>query len=270
MAWMVVPESRNTESPRRISSRHAAAIRRLASPCRLSRSPIVSSTCGVVLTIPEREFSGYIFDCDGTLADNTPYHYLAWSRAMKDVGGTFPEDLFYAWGGRPTAVLMADLNERFDFATDVEHTVALKESYYLALLRHAEPVQDVLDIARDVHGSALAVARGGQRPFVEATLEALGISEMFDAVICVEDYARGKPAPPPRSSRPPAGSARARRRASCSTTARAASTQPRRPAWPGYACPEPAGDLTGTRAETGEWARRRLPAARVVRPRRGC
>lgn len=152
----------------------------------------------MVLTIPPGEFGGYIFDCDGTLADNMGLHYQAWGRAMADVGGVFPEDLFYAWGGRPTTAIVADLNERFGLAMEAEETVAIKEGYYLTLLPQVRPVQDVLDFARGVHGTApLAVASGGQRRFVEATLGALGVREMFDAVVCAEDYTRGKPAPDP-------------------------------------------------------------------------
>jgi len=32
------------------------------------------------LAIPDREFGGYIFDCDGTLADTMPLHFRAWTR----------------------------------------------------------------------------------------------------------------------------------------------------------------------------------------------
>ena len=43
------------------------------------------------LAIPEREFSGYIFDCDGTLADTMPLHYRAWTRIVAELGGTLVE-----------------------------------------------------------------------------------------------------------------------------------------------------------------------------------
>ena len=54
------------------------------------------------LLIPDREFGGYIFDCDGTLADTMPLHYRAWTRLVQELGGSFPEELFYQLGGRPT------------------------------------------------------------------------------------------------------------------------------------------------------------------------
>lgn len=151
---------------------------------------------GVDIAFPTRRFSGYIFDCDGTIADTMPLHYLAWSHAMKEGGGRFPEDLFYSWGGKPTNIIVAELNDLFGLSLDVETTVRQKESYYLTLIAKVTPVQPVLDFARSVHGTApLAIASGGHRELVEATLAALDIAELFDAVVCAEDYINGKPAP---------------------------------------------------------------------------
>ena len=150
------------------------------------------------LEIPDREFCGYIFDCDGTLADNMPLHYRAWSRAMEDFGGKYPEELFYEWGGRPTAHIVAALNERFGLALEVDAVVRRKEEYYFELIPHVEPMAAVVEFARARVGIApMAVASGGHRELVVATLEALGIAEWFGAVVCAEDYERGKPHPDP-------------------------------------------------------------------------
>ena len=153
---------------------------------------------GMKLDIPVRQFGGYIFDCDGTIADTMPIHYRAWSLAMRDFGGQFPEDLFYQWGGKPTAVIVEHLNEKFGLSLNVLQTVHRKESYYLAEVRDAQPIMPVLEIAMGMRGvKPLAVASGGHREPVEATLRAIGILEMFDAVVCAEDYDRGKPFPDP-------------------------------------------------------------------------
>ena len=150
------------------------------------------------LDIPIRQFGGYIFDCDGTIADTMPIHYRAWSLAMLDFGGQFPEDLFYQWGGKPTAVIVEHLNEKFGLSLHVDETVRRKESYYLEGVRDAQPILPVLEIAVGMRGiKPLAVASGGHREPVEATLKAIGVLDMFDAVVCAEDYERGKPFPDP-------------------------------------------------------------------------
>jgi HAD superfamily hydrolase (TIGR01509 family) len=150
------------------------------------------------LDIPDRAFGGYIFDCDGTIADNMPLHYRAWSMAMADFGGEYPEDLFYAWGGRPTAVIVGLLNEKYGLALDVDETVQRKEKYYLTLIPEVVPVPEVMEIVKSMHGTVpLSVASGGHRELVEATLDVFGIRDLFQAIVCVEDYERGKPHPEP-------------------------------------------------------------------------
>ena len=86
------------------------------------------------IAFPTRRFGGYIFDCDGTIADTMPLHYRAWSRALAESGAYFPIDLFYAWGGKPTVAIVAELNEMFGFGLDVDEMVCRKENYYLQLI----------------------------------------------------------------------------------------------------------------------------------------
>ena len=159
----------------------------------------VSSTLPRVnIAFPTRRFGGYIFDCDGTIADTMPLHFRAWTQAMQDFGGTFPEELFYSWGGKPTGIIVAELNAKFGLSLDVEATVSRKEGYYLAMVQEVTPVQPVLDFAKSIRGTApMAIASGGHHELVDATLAALGITELFDAVVCLEDYVHGKPAPDP-------------------------------------------------------------------------
>ena len=55
-----------------------------------------------------------------------------------------------------------------------------------------------MKIVRQMHGvKPMAIASGGHRESVEATLQALQITNLFDAIICAEDCVRGKPFPDP-------------------------------------------------------------------------
>ncbi len=150
------------------------------------------------LDLPDGAFGAYIFDCDGTIADTMPLHFRAWTKAMGEFGGTFPEELFYQWGGKPTDVIIAQLNAKFGTKLDVVDTVRTKEKYYLAMIPEVLPIVPVLQIARQMHGVIpMAIASGGMHELVDATLQALGIKDLFDAIVCAEDYEHGKPAPDP-------------------------------------------------------------------------
>jgi HAD superfamily hydrolase (TIGR01509 family) len=151
------------------------------------------------LVIPDREFSGYIFDCDGTLADTMPLHYRAWTRLVTVLGGSFPENLFYDSGGKPTVQILKMLRDEHGLKVDdLEKAAKRKEEYFLAMLPEVKPIEPVLAVVRRWYGiKPLAVASGGFRRQIERTLDALGIRSLFKAVVCVEDYARGKPCPDP-------------------------------------------------------------------------
>lgn len=150
------------------------------------------------LSLPAGDFRALIFDCDGTLADNMPLHFSAWSRAMADFGGSYPEELFYEWGGVPTGDIVRRLNAKFGLSLDVGEVVERKERYYRESIPQVEPMHDVVALVREFHGTMpMAVASGGHRDLVERTLVALGIHDLFEAIIAAEDYERGKPAPDP-------------------------------------------------------------------------
>lgn len=151
------------------------------------------------LALPDREFGGYIFDCDGTLADSMPLHYRAWKRLVEEHGLEFPEDLFYQLGGKPTEQILEQLRDEYGLrVVDVRQAAERKEEYYLEMIDEVKPIEAVVGIVRRWYGiKPLAVASGGFRRYVERTLDAIGIRPLFNSVVCVEDYARGKPFPDP-------------------------------------------------------------------------
>ena len=34
------------------------------------------------LQLPPGTFTAYLFDCDGTIVDSMPLHYIAWTKAL--------------------------------------------------------------------------------------------------------------------------------------------------------------------------------------------
>jgi HAD superfamily hydrolase (TIGR01509 family) len=159
----------------------------------------VDNIANFTLTLPAGDFSAYIFDCDGTLADTMPTHYKAWLAALGELSHDFfPEAMFYEMGGMPTARIVEVLNERHGRNLPVQETVARKETLFLEMSCEIAAIEPVVKLARQFHGhKPLAVASGGHRRIVMNTLRALGISDLFQAIVCSEDYQRGKPAPDP-------------------------------------------------------------------------
>jgi HAD superfamily hydrolase (TIGR01509 family) len=74
----------------------------------------------------------------------------------------------------------------------------VKEGYFVDLIPEVLPIEPVVALVRQFHGTApMAVASGGHREIVIKTLDALGLTEFFETVVGMEDVERGKPAPDP-------------------------------------------------------------------------
>ncbi len=64
------------------------------------------------------------------------------------------------------------------------------------MIDEVKPIEAVVQFARRWHGAKpLAVASDGFHRQVDRTLDALKIRSLFSAVVCAEDYSRGKPYP---------------------------------------------------------------------------
>jgi beta-phosphoglucomutase-like phosphatase (HAD superfamily) len=137
-----------------------------------------------------------IFDCDGTLADTMPAHFRAWAAATAEYGLDFPEDRFYALGGMPSRRIVELLAREQGVVVDIDVVAAEKERLFLEWLPTVGPIGPVCEVARDRHGRMpMAVASGGYRKIVTATLRQLGIAELFLTVVTAEDTPRHKPDP---------------------------------------------------------------------------
>lgn len=158
--------------------------------------PRMSDSHGI--EYPEAGYTALIFDLDGTLVNSMPAHFEAWCRALEDHGapGVFPEDVFYAMGGRPTRDIVEIINGEQGLRLDPDAISYSKRRHFLNVLDQVREITAVTDFARANHRRVpMAVASGGSRMVVEKTLAALGISEFFDEVVTAEDVKFGKPEP---------------------------------------------------------------------------
>ena len=148
------------------------------------------------LIAPPEPFDALIFDCDGTLADTMPTHFIAWVESLRLFGGDITEGEFYEMAGVPTPEVIRILNAKHGYTMDVDAAHHDKEGRYVKLLPQITELTPVADIARAYKGRVpIAVASGGIRSVVTQTLTTLGLLELFDAIITADDVTHGKPAP---------------------------------------------------------------------------
>jgi beta-phosphoglucomutase family hydrolase len=148
------------------------------------------------LQLPTGTFKAYLFDCDGTIVDSMPLHYLAWSKALAEQQCEFSEDLFYAWGGVSVAEVIQRLNKQQGLNMSVEEVSNRKESFYLENLQQLKAIPEVLAVIEANYGRIpFAVVSGSTRESVTASLATLNLLDRFDALVCAGEYEQGKPDP---------------------------------------------------------------------------
>ncbi|HLV22748.1 MAG TPA: HAD family phosphatase [Polyangiaceae bacterium] len=149
-------------------------------------------------SLPPGNFSGFIFDCDGTLADSMPLHFRAWRHALAQAQAPFEFtwELFVSRAGMTQERTVEELNRQFDCALDPVAVAEAQHRRFERDMERIEPIHSVVTFAREVsERHPVAVASGGERQAVLHTLELIGVRALFDTVVVAADVERGKPAP---------------------------------------------------------------------------
>lgn len=137
-----------------------------------------------------------IFDCDGTLTDSMPLHFVAWNQTMRRFGIDFTEDRFYALGGIPSDKIIQMLADEAKLSLDVAAVTLEKEQVFLESLHLLEEIGAITSVVRENKGKLpMAVASGGFRDIVKRQIAHIGLEGWFDTIVTAEDTARHKPEP---------------------------------------------------------------------------
>ena len=137
-----------------------------------------------------------IFDCDGTLADTMPAHYVAWNQTLSPHGINFTKERFYQLGGTPTVTIIEMLAAEANIQLNAQDLALEKEHAFHKNLHQVGPINPVVEVAKAYHGKMpLAVATGSERWSAQKILEHLEIIHLFDHLVCADDVTNPKPAP---------------------------------------------------------------------------
>ncbi|MDR2677298.1 MAG: HAD family phosphatase [Puniceicoccales bacterium] len=143
------------------------------------------------------KYAAFIFDCDGTIADNMGIYYRAWNRAIAACGGREPIgwEAFRASGGRCLRETVGEYNSDSGSNLDPDRLMAVMEEHVQELLPEFKPIVPVVELIRREKKRPMAVASAGRRESVEFVLDKIGIRGCFKAVVTREDVRFAKPAP---------------------------------------------------------------------------
>lgn len=144
---------------------------------------------------PPEGTEALLFDCDGTLVDTLGLYRICWRQVFGRHGFDMSDEWFADRAGNHVHAFVRqafpDLDdESLDTITDEGMAMFMSSTHLL------EPLEHVAAIARRYQGRIpMAVVSSGLGDAVRESLKAVGLEEMFDVVLTLEDVTAAKPSP---------------------------------------------------------------------------
>jgi len=140
-----------------------------------------------------------LWDMDGTLIDSEEFHWISWRNTLANEGITITREQFLAsFGQRNDSIIPRWLGAA---ATPerIEKISKAKEELYRQLVRRdgMSPEPGVAAWLHRLHkeGWLQAIASAAPRANIDAVLDALSATHVFQGIVSADDVHRGKPDP---------------------------------------------------------------------------
>ena len=146
-----------------------------------------------------QNFSAVIFDMDGTMVDNMPYHERAWHLFLDKYHLTVPQKLFkQLYSGKKNTFILPNLFKKELTPSQIKKYSLEKEKLYHQLYSvQIKPIAGLIKILDYLksHHFLLAVATTAPKPNRELVFRQLNIKNYFKIILGDEDVTKGKPDP---------------------------------------------------------------------------
>ncbi len=141
-----------------------------------------------------------IFDMDGTMVHNTPYHYRTWKVMFEKYGlGELSEQTYYAeLSGVPILDTIKRLFTRAESIEQMQQLVTEKENIYQELYTpHITPVNGLIELLTELKaaGIKLAIASSASVHDIDFVLKHIHVKHFFDVIVDGSQVDKGKPNP---------------------------------------------------------------------------
>lgn len=146
----------------------------------------------------EGDYEAFLYDCDGTLADNMMAHKLAYQEVARNYGIDLDLNIIHETAGWPTVLVAQEISRRYNVPLP-ESFAAEKSAVFIDKhIQKTLPVVHVYEhLKKNVGRIKIGVVSGGSRSTVSITLSVLRLTERIDVLVCAGETPLGKPHPDP-------------------------------------------------------------------------
>lgn len=147
----------------------------------------------------KKNYKAFLYDCDGTLADNMPLHKAAYHKVAQKYGVDLDLAMIDELAGWPTIVMAEEISKRYGVSFDFKEFATEKSrTYFEEFIETTQPIPYVVQHLRNHIGiKHIAVVSGGVRRTVSKTLTVLGLFSDIEVLVCAGETPKGKPFPDP-------------------------------------------------------------------------
>lgn len=141
------------------------------------------------------DYKAFLYDCDGTLANNMQAHKDTYVRVALQYGVRISPEIIDEFAGLPIPLVVVEINKRYDTNFDPQEFEKMKsELFYNEYIEQTKPIQFVVDHLKQSAGKyKIGVVSGGSRKMILKTLEVLGIAGLTEVLVCAGETSNGKP-----------------------------------------------------------------------------
>jgi beta-phosphoglucomutase len=144
------------------------------------------------------DYDGFIFDMDGTLVHNMPYHEKAWIQLLKDLGKDFTRETLYTqMYGKNEEVFERIFPGKFN-ADEIDKMAFEKEETYRKMYgRYQKPIKGLIPFLEllQKNKKKIALCTAANQDNICFTMDGLDLRKYFDIIVGADDVEHGKPNP---------------------------------------------------------------------------
>ena len=152
-----------------------------------------------LLALTEGPYKAFLYDCDGTLADNMPSHKAAFVKVAAQHNIALDDSIIDELAGWPTVLVAEEIIRRYKVSFDTAEFAKKKSSLFVEeFMAQTVPIDFVVQhLLAHVGSRKIGVVSGGSRSTVSRTLAVIGVDRYLDVLVCAGETERGKPYPDP-------------------------------------------------------------------------
>jgi HAD superfamily hydrolase (TIGR01509 family) len=153
----------------------------------------------ILTRLSKGDFDAFLYDCDGTLADNMDGHKASYRAAALMYGFELNDTIIDELAGWPIIQVAEEIRKRYDVHFNPADFTQLKNMLYEdTFIIDTKPIEFVVAHLKAHAGKMrIGVVSGGSRVSVTRTLQQLGITSLVETLVCAGETSRGKPYPDP-------------------------------------------------------------------------